>query len=72
MVDHFGLDPIATDRLFESLGINLKNGIFQFIALVDNINPRPEDLILFINQNARFNIYGIELKHYKIIICEMK
>lgn len=32
---------------------------------MDNIDPKLKDLVLFINQNSQFNIYGVELKYYK-------
>ena len=65
ITDHFELEPIAADELFDALNANLKNGVFQFIVLMDNIEPRLKDLILFINQNSQFNIYAVELKYYK-------
>ena len=65
IADRFELVPDAADELFEALDANLKNGVFQFIVLMDNIDPRLKDLILFINQNSQFNIYAVELKYYK-------
>ena len=62
---HFELEPIAADELFDALNANLKNGVFQFIVLMDKIDPKLKDLILFINQNSQFNIYAVELKYYK-------
>ena len=65
ITEHFELEPIAADELFEALNANLKNGVF--IVPMDNIDPRLKDLIpiLFINQNSQFNIYAVELKYYK-------
>ncbi len=65
IVDHFELESVAANELFDVLDTNLKNGIFQFIVLMDNIDPRLKDLILFINQNSQFSIYAVELKYYK-------
>ena len=65
IADYFELEPVAVDKLFDTLNANLKNGVFQFIILMDKIDPRLKDLILFINQNSQFNIYAVELKYYK-------
>ena len=65
VAEHFKLEAVAADELFDALDANLKNGVFQFIVLMDKIDPRLKDLILFINQNSQFNIYAVELKYYK-------
>ena len=65
IAEHFELEPVGADELFDALDANLKNGVFQFIVLMDKIDPRLKDLILFINQNSQFNIYAVELKYYK-------
>ena len=44
---------------------NLDEGNFKFVVLMDQIHGQLKDLILFINQNSRFNIYGVELEYYK-------
>ncbi len=49
----------------ENLKDNLDEGNFKFVVLMDQIHGQLKDLILFINQNSRFNIYGVELEYYK-------
>ncbi|MDO8570733.1 MAG: hypothetical protein Q7R97_04075 [Candidatus Daviesbacteria bacterium] len=49
----------------ESLRDNLNDGNFKFVVLMDEIHNQLKDLIMFINQNSRFNIYGVELEYYK-------
>ena len=47
------------------LKYNLNNGKFRFVVLMDNLETRLRDLILFLNRNSRFDIYGVELEFYK-------
>jgi hypothetical protein len=45
--------------------INLNNGVFHFVVLMDKLDDRLKDLILYVNQNSQFDIYAVELEYYK-------
>lgn len=55
----------TTDELFEKIKDNLNHGNFKFIVLMDQLDTRLKDLILFINQNSNFNFYAVEFEYYK-------
>lgn len=55
----------SADDLLERVKDNLNNGNFKFIVLMDQLDSRLKDLILFINENSKFDIYGVEFDYYK-------
>lgn len=63
--DFFGYSNEATIELINILKYNLINGKFRFVVLMDKLEKRLRDLILFLNRNSRFDIYGVELEFYK-------
>ena len=63
--EFFKLDDEQINKLNERLRNNLDDGNFKFVVLMDQIHGQLKDLIIFINQNSRFNIYGVELDYYK-------
>lgn len=52
-------------ELMDKIAANLYSGKFKFVVLMDKLEARLRDLILFLNRNARFDIYGVELEFYK-------
>ncbi|MBI1833358.1 MAG: hypothetical protein HYR90_00885 [Candidatus Andersenbacteria bacterium] len=44
---------------------NLNDGVFHFVVLMDKLDDRLKDLILYVNQNSQFDIYAVELEYYK-------
>jgi len=63
--EFFNLAEEEVSRFNENLTDNLNDGNFKFVVLMDQIHNQLKDLIIFINQNSRFNIYGVELEYYK-------
>ena len=61
----FKLDSEEIELLFEKLRINLNNGTFHFVVVMDKTEDRLKDLILYVNQNSQFNVYAVELEYYK-------
>lgn len=61
----FGLTDIDYAALTESLRYNLSEGNFKFIILMDTIEDRLKDLIVYVNQNSQFDIYAVQLQYYK-------
>lgn len=63
--DFFNLQDEDLNQFNENLRDNLDDGNFKFVVLMDHIHSQLRDLIIFINQNSRFNIYGVELEYYQ-------
>jgi len=61
----FGMGEEDTDDLMQALESNLNRGNLKFVVLMDAIDERLKDLITFINQNSKFDIYGVKLEYYK-------
>lgn len=55
----------SADDLLERVKDNLNHGNFKFIVLMDQLDNRLKDLILFINENSKFDIYAVEFQYYK-------
>jgi hypothetical protein len=63
--DFFNISDEDVEKLTENIKINLKEGAFKFIILMDKLEDRLKDLIVFINQNSNFDLYAVELEYYK-------
>jgi hypothetical protein len=63
--EFFGYSSDEVTELLDSITANLYSGKFKFVVLMDKLGTRLRDLILFLNRNARFDIYGVELEFYK-------
>lgn len=61
----FGIDDVEVTTLLESVKTNFSDGKFKFLVLMDKLEQRLKDLIMFISRNSTFNIYGIEMEYYK-------
>lgn len=62
---YFELSEEETDLLMESVRKNLNEGKFKFVVLMDRLEDRLKDLIIFVNENSKFDIYAVELDYYK-------
>ena len=63
--DFFNLSNEEAELLKESLKTNLDKGNIKFVVLMDSIDERLKDLILYVNQNSQFDIYAVQLQYYK-------
>jgi hypothetical protein len=61
----FNKDAAEVTTLLESIKTNFSDGKFKFLVLMDKLEQRLKDLIMFISRNSTFNIYGIEMEYYK-------
>lgn len=61
----FSIDEDSTALLLENVQRNLNSGVFKFVVLMDSLQRRLKDLILFMNRNSQFDIYAVELEYYK-------
>jgi hypothetical protein len=64
--EFYGLDDQMVDHLKSNLHNNLKDGRLKFVILMDQIDQKMKDLIVYINQNSKFDIYGVRFKFYKV------
>lgn len=63
LTDFFEVEDVL--YLIETISKNLKNGNIKFVILMDQVNDRLKDLITYVNQNSRFDIYAVDLQYYK-------
>lgn len=61
----FNITAEEADVILENMQTNLNNGTFRFVVLMDNLERRLKDLILFMNRNSQFDVYAVELEYYK-------
>lgn len=66
IIEFFDFESQAdADALLQNVKTNLNEGIFKFVVLMDKLHHRLKDLIVFLNQNSKFDIYAVELEFYK-------
>lgn len=63
--EFFELSDEDVDDLVENARRSLNDGKFKFVVLMDKLDDRLRDLILFVNQNSQFDIFSVELAYYK-------
>lgn len=63
--DFFGLSEEEAAALLENVRRNLSEGAFRFVILMDQLDARLKDLVIFVNQNSQFDVYAVELEYYR-------
>lgn len=63
--EFFGIEDEDVVRLLENVRQNLSKGKYRFVVLLDKVDDTLKDLILFINENSRFDLFGVEFEYYK-------
>ncbi len=63
--DYFGFEGEEATDLTDAVRENLDHGRFKFVVLMDQLHDQLKDLILFLNQNSKFDVYAVELEYYK-------
>ncbi len=63
--DFFHLSDDEVTTTIDKARANLNNGVFHFVVLMDKLDDRLKDLILYVNQNSQFDVYAVELEYYK-------
>jgi hypothetical protein len=61
----FELETDEADRVLEQLRQNMNSGVLKFVVLMDRLSDRLKDLIVYINENSKFDVYAVELEYYK-------
>lgn len=55
----------ADPEYLTNIKSNLAEGVIKFVVLMDILHDNLKDLVLYVNQNSKFDIYAVELKYYK-------
>ena len=63
--EFFNIDDDQVIAMLESIKNNLIQGNIKFVVLMDSIEDRLKDLIVYINQNSHFDIYAVQMEYYK-------
>lgn len=63
--DFFGLSEEEVAALLENVRRNLSEGAFRFVVLMDQLDDRLKDLVIYVNQNSQFDVYAVEFEYYK-------
>ena len=61
----FGLSEEEAAALLQSVRQNLSEGAFRFVVLMDQLDSRLKDLVIYVNQNSQFDVYAVEFEYYK-------
>lgn len=51
--------------IVDTMTKNLVSGNIKFVILMDKADDRLKDLITYVNQNSKFDIYAVDLEYYK-------
>ncbi len=63
--EFFNIEEEEIMIIIEKMKYNLQNGIIKYVILMDKIDERLKDLIIYINQNSQFDIYAVQMEYYK-------
>jgi hypothetical protein len=63
--DFYGLEEEDIEGLIDNTKRNMRDGNFRFVVLMDKLQDKLKDLILYINENSRFDIFAVEMEYYK-------
>lgn len=63
--EFFNIDDEQLNITLETIKNNLQLGNIKFVILMDSIEDRLKDLIVYINQNSQFDIYAVQMEFYK-------
>ena len=61
--DFFELEE--SEDNFNNIESNLDEGVIKFVVLMDSLDDRLKDLVVYVNQNSKFDIYAVDFKYYK-------
>jgi hypothetical protein len=69
--DFFGASEEEVQTMINNFRGNLDEGTFKFVVLMDTLHSQLKDLILFLNQYSKFNLYVAEIEYYKFETYEI-
>ena len=62
---YFELDVDQYSFVIQAIRQNLNDGNLKFVILMDEIDERLRDMIVYVNQNSQFDIYAVQLRYYR-------
>lgn len=65
IIEKFWITEELADSVIENFKNNIKQGVYQFVAVTDAIEQRILDQIYFINQSSKFSFYLVDMKYYR-------
>ena len=65
LAERFGLDADAAEAALGRARACLAEGAFRVVVLMDEVEDRLRDLVSFVNQNSKFDVYAVELECYR-------
>jgi len=71
ITDKFGLGNGELEQLKAALFDNLNKGRFRFVVLMDSVDDKLKDLVKFINETSKFDIYCVEFQKYDVDDCSI-
>ena len=63
--EFFNIGDEQITIILDAIERNLQQGNIKFVILMDAIDDRLKDLIVYINQNSQFDIYAVQMEYYK-------
>jgi hypothetical protein len=63
--EFFNIDDERVILALDSIKRNLQDGNIKFVILMDSVEDRLKDLIVYVNQNSQFDIYAVQMEYYK-------
>lgn len=63
--EFFDIEQDEIQLMLDRMASNLKDGNIKFVILMDSMDERLKDLIIYVNQNSHFDIYAVQLEYYK-------
>lgn len=63
--EYFSLSDEQVQDVLASMENNLDEGVIRYVVLMDVIDDRLKDLVLYVNQNSKFDIYAVSLEYYE-------
>lgn len=63
--EFFNFNDEEFEVFIDSLKRCLNDGDIKFVILMDSMDERLKDLIIYVNQNSQFDIYAVKLEFYK-------
>lgn len=61
--DFFGFEDASES--ISRIRENLSDGVIKFVVLMDSLHSALKDLVIYVNQNSKFDLYAVELEYYE-------
>lgn len=61
----FSIESDEANKVLTNMRANIDNGYFRFVICMDTLNDRLKNLILYLNQNSKFDVYAVEFEFYR-------